>query len=263
MSHAALVGICLAGLPIAVVPLWQDAHGPCAVAWLNFAEPVDSGSLAARPGLPCGIVGTAFGGPASGVPNVGACALRMTLFGVNPSFCATDAAGPVAVGETEVPTFAAPPNPSGAFFAKFDMFVPLADGVEAVADGANACVDTGLLLKRMFALALGEAVGVPTGVVLADRAELVAAAAGLVVGALAEDCELLEFVDGITEVIAAIVLVTTVCIIDLTAAIVVGAAINDLAVVTQPAAGCWVPLQLVNDVAACTWQQPQSCDFAP
>jgi hypothetical protein len=263
--------MCLAGLPIAVVPLWQDAHGPCAVAWLNFAEPVDNaGAFAAKPGLPCRIVGTAFGGPAGGVPNVGACALRMTLFGVNPSFCATDAAGPVAVGETEVPTFAAPPNPSGATFAKFDVFAPLADGVEAVADGveavadgANACVDTGLLLKRMFALALGEAVGVPTGVVLADRAELVAAAAGLVVGALAEDCELLEFVDGITEVIAAIVLVTTVCIIDLTAAIVVGAAINDLAVVTQPAAGCWVPLQLVNDVAACTWQQPQSCDFAP
>ena len=168
----------------------------------------------------------------------------------------------MAVGETEVSTFAAPPNPSGAIFAKFDVFAPLADGVEAVADGANACVDTGLLLKRMFALALDEAVGVPTGVVLADRAELVAGAAGFVVGALAEDCELPELVDGITDVIAAIALVTTECIIDLTAVMVVGAAINDLAVVTQPAAGCCVPLQLVNDVAACTWQQPQSCDLA-
>jgi hypothetical protein len=71
-------------------------------------------------------------------------------------------------------------------------------------------------------------------------------------------------VEGITEVIAAIALDTTECIADLTTAIVVGwAGTNDLAVVTQPAAGCCVPLQLVKLVAACTWQQPQSCCFAP
>jgi hypothetical protein len=192
----------------------------------------------------------------------------MTLFGVNPDFCATDdAAGAgvaVAVSCAEVPAFAVPPDVSGAIFAKFDAFVPAA-GAEAVADGANGCVDTGLLLKRMLALAAGEPVGVPTAVVLAGRAELVAGAAVLIAGAMAEGCEPFgpELVDGITDVIAAMALLTTECIADLTAAIVVGAATSDLAVVTQPAAGDCVPLQLVNDVAACTWQQPQSCDLAP
>jgi hypothetical protein len=53
---------------------------------LNLEEPVgDDGPFAARPGLPCGIVGAAFGGPAGG-PVGGVFALLMTLFGVCPDF---------------------------------------------------------------------------------------------------------------------------------------------------------------------------------
>lgn len=67
-----------------------------------------------------------------------------------------------------------------------------------------------------------------------------------------------------TVVTAVTVLVTTDCIADLTTAVVdFVAGANDLAVVTHPAAGFCVLSQFVNVVAAWTWQQPQSCDFAP
>ena len=38
MSHEAVVGRCVAGLPLAVDPLWQVAHVPGATpVWLNVA----------------------------------------------------------------------------------------------------------------------------------------------------------------------------------------------------------------------------------
>jgi hypothetical protein len=89
-----------------------------------------------------------------------------------------------------VPDFAAPLGPTGAIFAKFDAFggVPTAAGrADAVADGANAEVDIGLLLKSTLALEASELVGVATGIVLAGGAELVAGAVGLMAGAFAAE----------------------------------------------------------------------------
>ena len=38
MSHEAVVGMCVAGLPVAVVPLWQVAQVPAAMpVWLKVA----------------------------------------------------------------------------------------------------------------------------------------------------------------------------------------------------------------------------------
>ncbi|MBI1399442.1 MAG: hypothetical protein GC148_04835 [Hyphomonas sp.] len=38
LSHAADVAICVAGLPVAVDPLWQDAQLPVTVEWSNRAD---------------------------------------------------------------------------------------------------------------------------------------------------------------------------------------------------------------------------------
>ena len=36
LSQPAVVGMCAAGLPVALVPLWQDAQAPVTLAWLKL-----------------------------------------------------------------------------------------------------------------------------------------------------------------------------------------------------------------------------------
>jgi hypothetical protein len=222
-SHGALVTTWRGGFPIAFEPSWHDAHRPRAVAWLNFARPDD--------------------GPAAGSPS-----LNSLVWGI---------AG-------------AAPGTTGAILAKFEGpgTAAGADAVGAVADGANSAADTGLLLKSTFAAGLGEdGVAVGAGLVCGSAVAgawgcVVAAVDGEGWGTVLPDPPVTERTAVVT---AATVRVTVDCIADLTTAMVVDFVVgaSALAVVTQPPTGFCVLSQLVNVVAAWTWQQPQSCAFAP
>ncbi len=195
---------------------------------------------------------------------------RVAVSATGREFCATrGVAGPgvaVAGGTPEGADLGAPFGRTGAILAKFDVPGTAAGAVGAVAGGTNSEVDTGLLLKRTLAAELG-AVGV-TGAGL-DCGDGVAGACGWVAaavdgpggGAVLPDPPVTERT---TVVTAVTVLVTTDCTADLTTAVVdFVAGASAFAVVTQPAAGFCVLSQSANVVAAWTWQQPQSCDFAP
>jgi hypothetical protein len=135
----------------------------------------------------------------------------------------------------------------------------------------NAELDAGLLLNRMLAFVPGAtawAGALVVGSVVAAGWPGAAAVGGAFGTTPAADGR-----DGfgatptnleVTERTAVTVRVTTACIAVLIADSVVGfAATSVLAVVVQPAAGDCGLLQLVNVVVDFTWQQPQSCDFAP
>jgi hypothetical protein len=84
---------------------------------------------------------------------------RTKLVEVCPEFCATMGA-PAGVGPTvgvaaAAPDFGAPLGPTGAIFAKFEMF----GTVPAAGDGAGAGVGASLLLNKILAFAFGATVG--------------------------------------------------------------------------------------------------------
>jgi hypothetical protein len=147
-----------------------------------------------------------------------------------------------------------------------------ADGTDVVAGEPSVEFATGLLLNRRAALPFDGVTtlsGFVAALVTTGFAGAAAACGGFWVAAVLEDCDgrgpgppRLVVAELMADETAVIVRLATDCIADLIADIGL-VATSDFAVVVQPAAGCCGLLQLEKLVVEFTWQQPQSCDFAP